>query len=261
MSLPWLPQACPLRIAVPWGGEGSHNRWPASLASGCGLRPPTACREQEQRADPDTQAAQGCPLFTQATCSHNIPSSVFAACPAQVTVGTQVWTLTVSEAIVGGKQRGPSGSPRRHSGPWSSFCRIQAVPQVWEPETVPAPPGPRTPARRARRPTASRLCKADRTSSGWTWDFSSTITGLVFSSRHSCRGPFDSRLCRFLLVSQVSGTASQYLIITSTSPKLLRTRCFVCTCLSAEHVTSVVTHWHLRAFPDQKGLFGVDTVD
>ena len=142
MSLPWLPQACPLRIAVPWGGEGSHNRWPASLASGCGLRPPTACREQEQRADPDTQAAQGCPLFTQATCSHNIPSSVFAACPAQVTVGTQVWTLTVSEAIVGGKQRGPSGSPRRHSGPWSSFCRIQAVPQVWKPETVPAPPRP-----------------------------------------------------------------------------------------------------------------------
>lgn len=195
----------------------------------------------------------------KATCSHNIPS-VFAACPAQVTVGTQVWTLTVSGAIVGGKQRGPSGSPRRHSGPWSSFCRIRAVPQVWEPETVPAPPppdtseeGPQAHHRQTVRPTGHRVDGLG-TFQHHHWP------GFLKQALSRC-GPFDSRLCGFLLVSQVSGAAPQYLIIMSPSPKILKTWCFVRTCLSTSHVTSVVTRWHLRAFPDQKGLFGGDTVD
>lgn len=84
---------------------------------------------------------------------------------------------------------------------------------------------------------------------------SHSITGLVFSSGLSHEALFDTRLCKFLLVSQLSGTASQYRVIMSTSLKLLWTWCFVRACLSTRCVISMSTSWPSRAFPDRKSLW------
>lgn len=233
-----------LRLAVP--GQLCHRElkaattwWLPSFASGCGLRPPTASRKQESRADPDAHAAQGSPLVPHK--SHLVPqhpSSVFAACPEQVTVGTQVWTLTVSEAVVGGEQRGPSGSSRRQcpleqplSYP-SSCTGVGARDSAW----------PRTPATRARRPAASRLCNANRTLSGWTWDFAAPLSPGFLKQALSC-SPFDSRLCKFLVVSH---------------PRSSYTHGASCVHVTYLAHHSMLPHRHLRTFPDEKGLCRVD---
>lgn len=154
-------------------------------------------------------------------------------------MGTQVWTLTVSEAVVGGKQRGPSGSSRRHSVLWSSLCRIQAVAQVWEPETVPGP------GHQRRGPTGQLPADFVRPTGH-------RVDGLGTFQHHrwpgflkqalSC-GPFDSRLCKFLVVSHPQSSYRHG--------------------ASCVHVTylahhSVLTCRHLRTFPDEKGLCRVD---
>lgn len=201
--------------------------WLPSFASGCGLRPPTASRKQESRADPDAHAAQGSPLVPHK--SHLVPQhSFFFLCCLSWTgdCGNPGVDTHSFWSSCGGRAKRPlrvitaSQCPLEQPLSYPSSCTgVGARDSAW----------PRTPATRAGRPAASRLCKANGTLSGWTWDFAAPPLAW-FSQAGSLMQPF------WLKALQISCGLP--------SSKLLQTWCFVC----ARYLPSPSLHVDPSAF-------------